>query len=63
MSPNAEGGGGAGCGLSVNEYSCSYGAQINFGDLTPYLIYGNSQVGEGLTKFVGSAIQNRTRRG
>ncbi len=26
-------------GLS-NEYSCAHGAQINFGDLTPYLTYG-----------------------
>ncbi len=25
-----------GCGLSANEYSCAHGAQINFGDLTPY---------------------------
>jgi len=27
------------CGVSVNEYSCAHGAQINFGDLTPYLTY------------------------
>jgi hypothetical protein len=28
--------------LSVNEYSCTHGAQINlnFEDLTPYLTYG-----------------------
>ncbi len=31
------GGGGGGCGVSVNEYSCAHGAQTNFGDLTPYL--------------------------
>jgi hypothetical protein len=33
MSPNAEGG-----GASANEYSYAHahGAQINFGDLTPY---------------------------
>jgi hypothetical protein len=31
MSPNA---GGGGCEFSANEYSC---AQINFGDLNPYL--------------------------
>jgi hypothetical protein len=43
MSPNA--GGGVGCGASANEYSCTHvyscmhGAQINIGDLTPYLIY------------------------
>jgi hypothetical protein len=31
------------CGLAVvtaNEYSCVHGAQINFGDVTPYLTYG-----------------------
>ncbi len=37
MSPNA--GGSAGSQLSANEYSCAHGAQINFGDLTPYLTY------------------------
>ncbi len=39
MSPNAGGraGGGGGCGVLANEYSCTHGAQINFGDLTPYL--------------------------
>jgi hypothetical protein len=51
------------CGVSANEYSCAHGAQINFGDPTPYLTYGNSQVGRGVTKFVGSAIKNRTRHG
>ncbi len=38
MSPNA-GGWGCGCGLGgvpANEYRCAHGAQINFGDLTPY---------------------------
>jgi len=30
---------GGGCGVSANEYSCAHGAQINFGDLTPYLNY------------------------
>jgi hypothetical protein len=44
MSPNAGGwggggSGGKGCWVSANEYSCAYGAQINFGDLTPYLTY------------------------
>jgi hypothetical protein len=38
MSPNA---GGGGCGVSakeyIKEYSCAHGAQINVGDLTPYL--------------------------
>jgi hypothetical protein len=28
---------GGSCGVSANEYSGAYGAQINFGDLTPYL--------------------------
>jgi hypothetical protein len=28
-----------GCGVSASEYSCAHGAQINFGDLTPYLTY------------------------
>ncbi len=26
-------------GVSANEYSCTHWAQINFGDLTPYLTY------------------------
>jgi hypothetical protein len=38
MSPNV--GGGGGCGVSANENICAHGAQINFGDLTPYLTYG-----------------------
>ncbi len=33
------GGRGRGCRVSANEYSCAHGAQINFGDLTPYLTY------------------------
>jgi hypothetical protein len=37
MSPNA--GGWGVTGVSANEYSCAHGAQINFGDLTPYLTY------------------------
>ncbi len=28
------------CGVSAIEYRCTHGAQINFGDLTPYVIYG-----------------------
>jgi hypothetical protein len=43
MSPNA-GEGGCGCGASANEYSCAHGAQINFGDLTPYLTYGGKSI-------------------
>ncbi len=41
MSPNAGGLGGGGeiCGVSANEYSCAYGAQINFVDLTSYINY------------------------
>ncbi len=30
---------GRSCWVSVNEYSCTHGAQIKFGDLTPYLTY------------------------
>jgi hypothetical protein len=41
MSPNA-GGRGRGCGVSANEYSSAHGAQINFGDVSPYLTYGRS---------------------
>ncbi len=32
--------GSGGYGVSATEYSCAHGAQINFGNLTPYLIYG-----------------------
>ncbi len=28
---------GGSCGVSANEYNCTQGAQINFGDQTPYL--------------------------
>ncbi len=31
--------GGGGCGVLANEYICAHGAQINTGDLTPYLTY------------------------
>jgi hypothetical protein len=31
---------GGSCGVSANEYMQYTGAQINFGDLTPYLTYG-----------------------
>jgi hypothetical protein len=30
---------GGSCGVSANEYSCAHGAQINFGDLSPYLTF------------------------
>jgi hypothetical protein len=33
------GGGSGGLRVSANEYSCALGAQIKFGDLTPYLTY------------------------
>ncbi len=29
------------CRVLANEYSCAHGAQINFGDLNPYLTYGH----------------------
>jgi hypothetical protein len=36
-----QGGGGGGLRVSANEYSwlCTNGVQINFGDLSPYLVY------------------------
>jgi hypothetical protein len=37
--PKWGGEGGGSCGVSANEYSCTHGAQINFGDLIPYLTY------------------------
>jgi hypothetical protein len=37
MSPNSRG-----CGISANEYSCAHGAQVNFGDQTPYFNRLNS---------------------
>ncbi len=40
MNPNAGGGVWGSCGVSANEYSCAHGAQINFGNLTPYLTDG-----------------------
>jgi hypothetical protein len=39
MSPNAGGGDGDAGSLPANKYSCTHGAQTNFGDLTPYLTY------------------------
>jgi hypothetical protein len=38
-------GGGGVCGVSASEYSCANGAQINFGDLTPYLTYDQKEGG------------------
>jgi hypothetical protein len=37
------GGMGGGVRVSAIEYSCAHGAQINFGDLTPYLTYGQTK--------------------
>jgi hypothetical protein len=37
---------GRGCGVSANEYSCTHGAQINVGDLTPYLTYESKETKE-----------------
>jgi hypothetical protein len=51
MSPNA--GGRGSCGVSANEYSCTHGAQINLGDLTPY-----TYVCEGLIKIMNSKTEN-----
>jgi hypothetical protein len=44
--------GGSGGGASASEYSCAYGAQINFGDLAPYLtIYDYRYTKESLNIF------------
>ncbi len=32
------GGGGRGCGVSANAYSCAHGAKIIYGDLTLYVV-------------------------
>ncbi len=36
-------GGGGGCGVPANEYSCAHRAQINLGDLTRYLTYASTK--------------------
>jgi hypothetical protein len=53
-------GGGGGCKASATEHSCANGAQTNFGDLTPYLIYGGkTQLAETWKYFdLESAIKN-----
>ncbi len=38
--------GGGGSGVLKNEYSCAHGAQINFGDLTPYLTYETNYIAD-----------------
>jgi hypothetical protein len=37
-------GGRGSCGVSVNDYSFTHGAQINFGDLSPYLTYNGTRI-------------------
>ncbi len=50
-------GGRGSCGVSAYEYSCAHGAQINFGDLTPYLTYGrDTSVWD--TSFKGRKVQD-----
>jgi hypothetical protein len=39
LEPKCGGTGGEGYWVSANEYSCAHGAQLNSGDLTPYLTY------------------------
>jgi hypothetical protein len=41
LAPKCKGERGWGVSGSANEYSCAHEAQINFGDLTPYLTYAN----------------------
>ncbi len=57
MSPNAEGGGG-GYGVSANKYSCALRAQINFGDLTPYLTMPSGHVQCTSVHFLHIALKN-----
>jgi hypothetical protein len=45
MSPNAGGGGGAAGSQPLSTALHMHGAQINFGDLTPYLTYGRNSIG------------------
>jgi hypothetical protein len=62
MSPNAGDGGGRVAGsLSANEYSCAYGAQINFGDLTPHLTY-DSHGGDGGRILISTAKEDDRKR-
>jgi hypothetical protein len=49
------------CGVSAHEYSCAHGAQINFGDLTPYLTYGVTAVADAI-KNINSIILKMIRR-
>jgi hypothetical protein len=53
--------GGSGCGVSANKYSCADGAQINFGDLTSYLPYG--QICSSGTKIFATLFKNEAFKG
>jgi hypothetical protein len=44
------------CGVSASEYSCTHGAQRNFGDLTPYLTYVSSHAKESLTLYIYHSV-------
>ncbi len=46
--------GGWGGGVSANEYSCAHGSPINFGDLTPYFTYDNTQQDSGFSQRITS---------
>jgi hypothetical protein len=41
---------GGGWGVSANEYSCARGAQINFGNVTPYLTYNDTPSARQISK-------------
>jgi hypothetical protein len=51
------GGEGVGYGVSANEYSCAYGAQINFGDLTLYGQNNIPYVPQTLVVYLGSTVK------
>ncbi len=60
MSPNVcVGGGGGGCGVLAIECSCSHEAQINFGELTPQLTYGQNWAAS--TNFTQGTIPGAAR--
>ncbi len=54
--------GGVGGGLA-NEYSCAHGAQLNFGDLTPYLTYRCDLYPVLLFLCMNSCVFSRVRSG
>ncbi len=53
---------GVDCGVSANEYSYAHGAQINFGDLTPYLIFGIRRSSKLLLKGGGGGERHLTHK-